>query len=88
MQDGIPGQEEADKKISEEVNKEILTYEKQHPEYNWEDLRDLCFSVVYTAKREWFTVGFYYAVELMEKDGRSTGDRNKLLYVKDNVKGE
>lgn len=69
MQDVIPGQEEADKKMSEAVSKEILSYEKQYPEYNWEVLRDLCFSVIYTAKREWFTVGFYYAVELMEKGG-------------------
>lgn len=67
MQDGIPGQEEANKKISEEVGDEILTYQKQFPEYNWEALRDLCFSVVYAAKREWFTVGFYYAVELTRK---------------------
>lgn len=88
MQDGIPGQEEADRKISEEVNKEILAYEKQYPEYNWEALRDLCFSVVYTAKREWFTVGFHYAVELMEKDGGSTDNRNKLVYVKENEEGD
>lgn len=68
MQDGIPGQEEANRKISEEVSNEIFMYEKQFPEYNWEALRDLCFSVVYTAKREWFTVGFYYAAGLMFKE--------------------
>ena len=68
MQDGIPGQEEADNKISEEVNSEILMYEKQFPDYNWETLRDLCFSVIYTAKRECFTVGFYYAAGLMLKE--------------------
>ena len=63
MQDKIPGQAKADKKISNEVSKEIATYEKQFPEYDWKALRDLCFSVAYAAKKEWFAVGFYYAIE-------------------------
>lgn len=68
MQDKIPGQEEADKKISNDVNNEILMYKKQFPEYDWEALRDLCFSVIYTAKKEWFVTGFYYATGLMFKE--------------------
>lgn len=80
MQDKIPGQEEADKKISDDVNNEILMYKKQFPEYDWEALRDLCFSVIYTAKREWFVTGFYYATGLMFKeDGAVNPDIFKKL---------
>ena len=80
MQDKIPGQEEAGKKISDDVNNEILMYKKQFPEYDWEALRDLCFSVIYTAKREWFVTGFYYATGLMFKeDGTITPDILKKM---------
>lgn len=68
MQDKIPGQEEADKKISDNIKNEILMYEKQFSGYDWQALCDLCFSVIYTAKREWFVTGFYYATGLMFKE--------------------
>jgi len=68
IQDEIPGQEQADKKIIDDVNNEISIYEKQFPGYDWEALRDLCFSVIYTAKREWFVIGFYYATGLLFKE--------------------
>lgn len=80
IQDEIPGQEQADKKIIDDVNNEISTYEKQFPGYDWEVLRDLCFSVIYTAKREWFVTGFYYATGLMFKeDGTITPDILKKM---------
>lgn len=80
IQDEIPGQEQADKKIIDDVNNEISTYEKQFPGYDWEAMRDLCFSVIYTAKREWFVTGFYYATGLMFKeDGTITPDILKKM---------
>lgn len=80
MQDKIPGQEETNKKISDNVKNEILMYGKQFPEYDWQTLRDLCFSVIYTAKKEWFVTGFYYATGLMFKeDGTITPDILKKM---------
>lgn len=79
MQDKIPGQEESNNKISDEINKEIAIYKNQFPEYDWETLRDLCFSVAYTAKKEWFTVGFYYATGLMLKESE---DINQIISKK------
>lgn len=79
MQDKIPEQEEANKKICDEINKEVAIYKKQFPEYDWEALRDLCFSVTYTAKKEWFSVGFYYAIGLILKESE---DINQIICKK------
>lgn len=67
MQDNIPNQAKADKKISDDISKEIATYKKQFPEYDWTTLRDLCFSIAYIVKKEWFVVGFNYAIDLILK---------------------
>lgn len=69
MAECIPCHEEADRKISDEVEKEIAKYKGEMAADEAERMRDLCFGVVHTAKREWFAVGFYYAVELMGKGG-------------------
>lgn len=68
MQEKIPGQAKADKKISDEVDREIAAYKEKFPEYDWESIRDLCFNIAYSAKKEWFTIGFYYATELLFKE--------------------
>lgn len=67
MAERIPCQEEADKRISDEVRKEIANYKSKITTDEMECLQDLCFGVAYTAKREWFAVGFHYAVELIVK---------------------
>lgn len=65
----IPFQEEADRKISDEVREAVAGYKEGMAANEAERLQDLCFGVAHTAKREWFAVGFYYAVGLMGKGG-------------------
>lgn len=68
MSECIPFQKEADKIISTEVNSQLEGYQEKMSTYEMEELRDLCFGIAYTAKREWFAVGVCYAIELMGKE--------------------
>lgn len=68
MAEKIPYQEEAEQIINDEVKAELTKYKGQISEKEWETLCELCFSAAYVAKREWFIVGFHYAVEMLLKD--------------------
>ena len=61
----IPNMEQADKIITEEVIKLLEPYQNQITDKELEELRNLLFTCTYTAKREVFAVGFYFALELI-----------------------
>lgn len=68
MAEKIPYNKEAERIISDEVNMELAKYKGQLSAEEWETLCELCFSAAYIAKKEWFVVGFRYAVEMLTKD--------------------
>lgn len=65
MAEKIPYWAEAEQIINDEVKAELAKYKGKISEGEWETLCGLCFSAVYVAKREWFIVGFHYAVEML-----------------------
>lgn len=65
MIEKIPNQKEADESIEKAVYEEIKKINDSG--INEDVLKDLCFSVVHIAKRQWFAVGFYYAIDLICK---------------------
>lgn len=68
MAEKIPYWAEAEQIINDEVKMELTKYKGQISEEEWETLCELCFNATYVAKREWFIVGFHYAVEMLIKD--------------------
>lgn len=68
MAEKIPCQKEAERIINDEIKRELEKYRKQLSEEDWETLCELCFSAAYIAKKEWFVVGFHYAVEMLLKE--------------------
>lgn len=68
MAEKIPYQKEAEQTINYEIKRELEKYKEQISEEDWETLCELCFSAAYIAKKEWFVVGFHYAVEMLLKE--------------------
>lgn len=65
MNDKIPNQKAADEQIEREVYAELEKL--RDSEVDAEELKDMCFSVAHTAKRQWFAVGFHYAMDFICK---------------------
>lgn len=61
----LPNQKGADEVIEAEVYAELEKLESF--EMDQEMMRDMCFGVAHTAKREYFAVGFEYAIDLICK---------------------
>lgn len=61
----LPGMEEADRTISEEINRLLEPYKKTMTAKEWEGLQDILFSASFCSKREAFAVGFNYGVALL-----------------------
>lgn len=61
----IPNQKETDVTIEKEVYAELQKV--GNSEIDYEKLKDMCFSIVHTAKREYFALGFDYAIDLICK---------------------
>ena len=62
----ICGMEQADKIITNEINQLIEPYISSLSDREIEDLKNLLYSATFTAKREMFAVGFYFAIELLK----------------------
>lgn len=61
----IPNMEQADRIITEEVCHLLAPYKERLTAEEMEELSNLVFNCTYTAKRELFAVGFYFALELL-----------------------
>lgn len=61
----ISNMEQADKIITEEVCHLLEPYKERLTAEEMEELSNLVFNCTYTAKRELFVVGFYFALELL-----------------------
>lgn len=61
----ISGMEQADKIITDEVHHLLEPYRDSLTDKEMEELSNLLYSATFTAKRELFVVGFYFAVELL-----------------------
>lgn len=68
MAEKIPYQKEAECKINNEVKRGLAKYKERVSEDEWETLCELCFNAAYTAGKEWFVVGFRYAIEMLFRD--------------------
>ena len=62
----IYGMEQADKTITDEINHLIEPYKNTLTASELEELKNLLYNATFTAKRELFTVGFYFAIELLK----------------------
>lgn len=56
---------QADSLITAEVNRLMEPYRSRLSAQELEEWRNLIYSVTYTAKKEFFTAGFYFAVRLL-----------------------
>ena len=63
----ISGMEQAEKIIIAEVNHLLEPYKESLTDKEKEELTNLLYSAIFTAKRELFAVGFYFAIELLSR---------------------
>lgn len=61
----LPGMEEADKIISEEIKRLLEPLKKTMTAKEWEGVQDILYSASYCSKREAFAAGFYYGISLL-----------------------
>ena len=61
----IYGMEQADRIITDEVHHLLEPYGDSLTDKEMEELSNLLYNATFTAKREMFAVGFYFAVELL-----------------------
>lgn len=63
----LEGMNHADMKIEAEIKNLLEPLKDKLTNKEYEQLRNMMFSVSYTAGREMFAVGFYYAQDLLYK---------------------
>lgn len=57
---------QADKTITDEINHLIEPYKNSLTASELEEIKNVLCNVTFTAKRELFTVDFYFAIELLK----------------------
>lgn len=62
----IYGMEQADKIITDEVHHLLEPYRDSLTDKQMEELENILYNATFTAKRELFSVGFYFAIKLLK----------------------
>ena len=62
----IYGMERADKIITDEVHHLLEPYRDSLTDKQMEEIENILFNATFTAKRELFAVGFYFAIKLLK----------------------